>query len=623
MEMNVKIVAIIISIIALSYAIPMDAKYDYDPRPSVAYPGLCDAVAYDINIDLTPPYNSINNASVRITLTHEIEVDMVLLDFEVSMSCDSVIMTHPIYDYWFMCDFRHLGDTLVVELPITSAPGDTFFLTFHYHGLPTGGYYYETNHLGDYVIYTLSWPSNARCWFPCIDFPADKATATITITAPSNLDVAANGTMVTHHFVMAQPICSYNICFAAADYAFWENFSGSGVPIWYFAYPEDSVEAAYDWGRTPEMVDSFEMYFGEYPFDRYGMATTPFGLGGMEHQTMTFLGDGIVRGDRRYEDVVAHELSHSWFGNSVGLADWRDFWVNEGFATFAEFVFTEIFSGDIEAADYRSGTQYRYMISGENFPMYDPDEYLSYTCYNKGGCVLEMLRFLMGDSLFFAAVREWTGRYRYRTVTTDSLKALMEEFYGSSLDWFFDQWVYQPGYPTLKYSYASWRSGESFFAILRIDQDNTSGPDVFITPVEIEIETEAGSIWDTIWLDTLSEEFVWELSDSLIRFVIDPNYRILRNAVRVTSVDEFSQKPAFDISIEPNPFNQTCRILIPGDSETSKNAEIFDQSGRLIQKFANVDNEILWDASGLPSATYFVRVSAGKSAVIKRVLNLR
>ena len=429
---------------------------------------------------------------------------------------------------------------------------------------------------------------------------------------------------------MMQPICTYNICFAATNYLFWSDTSASGVPIWYFAYPEDSVAAHYDWGRTAEILDSFETYFGEYPFDKYGMATTPFGLGGMEHQTMTFLGDGIVTGTRYFENVVAHELSHSWFGNSVGLADWRDFWLNEGFATFSEFLYTEIFDGDTAAIAYRQATQQQYRSSGENFPMYDPDVYLSYTCYNKGGCVFQMLRFLLGDSLFFAAVHEWTSRYRYGTVTTDSLQSLMEEFLGASLDWFFDQWAYQSGYPRFEYWYASWSEGDSFRSILHIEQNNPSGPAYFITPLEVKLETTGGDIWDTIWINTIAQSYYWTIADSVSRIRIDPNYLVLRATVVVSDIAESPEPNNIAFSAHPNPFNNACEIQVLGIGNRESEIAIYDLGGNRVAEFTitrcplRAIRELIWcPDESIPSGIYLIRATIDGRAICKRIVYLR
>ncbi len=612
---------------------------DETPRPTAAQLGVYEVVDYSLFIPLREPFDFLDSASVRITFANPGDTALsapVRLDFE-SMTCDSVVFTHPMLDIWELCDFRQTGDTLEIELPLAIPPGDTFFLTIYYHGAPVWGYFVQTNRYGDTVIYTLSWPSNARCWFPCVDHPADKATATIRVLAPESLRVASNGTEISadttggyvlHAWRSDFPLCTYNICFAAAKYDFWSDTSGSGIPFLYFAYPQDSARARFDWARTPEICDSFQTYYGDYPFAKYGMATTPFGLGGMEHQSMTFLGDGIVTGDRRYEAVVAHELSHSWFGNSVGLADWRDFWMNEGFAVFSEFLFTEIFEGEDAAAQYRRQTMNSYFSSGEDFPMYDPEVYLSYTCYNRAGMVLEMLRFMMGDSLFFAAVREYTRRFAYRTVTHDSFMQVFEEFWGDSLNWFFDQWVFYGGYPRFEYYYRCYPTDSGYIDVLHITQNNIyGGPEAYIMPLEVKLELSGGDMFDTVWIRCVDTEYVWLTSDSLRRIRIDPNSRALCRSVVVSGIEEFESLPsAVDIGVAPNPFNEVCRINVAG-VRGAATVKIFDIYGRTIRMWRVKSSErqkvFLFDGAGLPSGVYFVRVSGGGFSSVRKIYLVR
>ncbi len=606
---------------------------DGTPRPTAAQLGVYDVVDYSLFIPLREPLDFLDSASVKITFANPGDTALsapVLLDFE-SMTCDSVVFTHPVLDIWELCDFRQMGDTLEIELPLAIPPEDTFFLTIYYHGAPVWGYFVQPNRYGDTVIYTLSWPSNARCWFPCVDHPADKATATISVLAPESLRVASNGTEISadttggyvlHTWRSDFPLCTYNICFAAAKYDFWSDTSGSGIPFLYFAYPQDSARARFDWARTPEICDSFQTYYGEYPFAKYGMATTPFGLGGMEHQSMTFLGDGIVTGDRRYEAVVAHELSHSWFGNSVGLADWRDFWMNEGFAVFSEFLFTEVFDGEDAAAQYRRQTMNSYFSSGEDFPMYDPEVYLSYTCYNRAGMVLEMLRFMMGDSLFFAAVREYTRRFAYRTVTHDSLKQVFEEFWGDSLNWFFDQWVFQAGYPRFEYYYRCYPTDSGYIDVLHITQNNIyGGPEAYIMPLEIELELSSGDMFDTVWIRGVDTEYVWFTADSLRRIRIDPNHHALCRSVVVSGIEESNLPHRVELTVFPNPFNDKCRVLVENPEKILLSADLYDINGKLVRDLGRLSRTEFLEIDGemMESGIYFLKIAGDGASIIKKI----
>ena len=612
---------IAILFVGITFAHPIDVTYDSNPRPTVSDFTRYDIIWYGIHLQIKRPYERLDSAMVEIkAIMYDTSETEMLFDVD-GIICDSVILRSAGVET--LCSHRISSGTLFVNLPLSFHSGDTLDLKIYYHVTPDGGYYVGRNIHGDTVIFTLSWPSNARCWFPCVDHPKDKALATLYITAPESLVVFANGArtsadtvgdFVTHIFEMNYPICTYNICFATGNYSFWSDTSSSGFPIWYFSYPVDSSRAYRDWGRTAEILDTFEVYFGDYPFGRYGSAQVPIGFGGMEHQTMTFIGDRLITGTRAYEAVYAHELSHSWFGNSVGLADWRDFWLNEGFAVFSEMLYVEKFFGADSARNYRKWIHLRFRSSGENFPMYDPDVYLSSTCYLKGGSVVHMLRFLLGDSSFFEAVREYTTRFRYKTVVTDTLKAVMERHYGHPLDWFFDQWVYDRGYPYFYYWHQSWHYGDSFFTVLGIEQRNPWGPDAFVTPLEVALYAGPEVIYDTLWIDSTYNEFHYITADSVRRVSIDPNEHILLRAFRLVGISERSIADKSD-NLRITYSDSKLRIVSPSRGIV----KVYDISGRIVaQGQVECANKAFEFDANLSNGTYFAVLLTKDGVATKR-----
>jgi len=614
-------------ILFITLPIIANATYDPNPRPSTAELGLFNILSYNITINLERPYNVLDSASVFIVLTHDrASGKPVVLDLE-GMICDKVIHTHPYLDFIEYCHFEQRAGSLIIDLGIPSPDGDTFYLEVKYHGHPDGGFYVRSNMFGDTIIYTVSWPSNARCWFPCIDHPSDKAKSSLNILAPKELTVMANGIRtradtigreVRHRFEMKFPICTYNICLAAGDFDFWADTSAGGIPIWDFAYPASSANARFDWARTPEIMDTFANYYGDYPFLRYGNAMIPMGLGGMEHQGMTFLSERLVDGRRRYESTVAHELSHSWMGNSVGIADWRDFWLNEGFAVFSEMFYVEKFFGADSARLYRNNVYRLFITSLENFPMYDPAVYLSRTCYQKASGVIHMLRFVMGDSLFFAAVLDWTTRYKYGTVTTDSLKVTFERHYGHDLAWFFDQWVYDVDFLRFYYSYLCRSYGDSFKVMLNIDQIRTTGPEKFITPIELKLIHSGGIIWDTVWLDSTNQTFRWVLPDSITIIQVDPNFHLIKHAIYRSEIQE-PKLTTHELTLELH--NNGHLVEINFITHFDGTLNIFDLDGRRIlsRVISSDENCYLWDSSKCSSGIYFVQLLTPEGTILKQI----
>src|SRR5438876_2143765 len=185
------------------------------------------------------------------------------------------------------------------------------------------------------------------------------------------------------------------------------------------------------------------------------MAEFGWTSGAMEHQTITSMGYLLLTGDATYEGVVAHELSHQWFGDAVTLTDWRNIWLNEGFATYSEALWTEYKKGQQAYLDYMKKNDFGYFTS----TVYAPEGFISNyavyaTVYQKGSWVLHMLRGMMGDEIFFKALREYFDRYKYKNATTQDFQKVFEEIYGQPLDWFFDEWVYKGiGRPKYEYSW--------------------------------------------------------------------------------------------------------------------------------------------------------------------------
>jgi len=206
----------------------------------------------------------------------------------------------------------------------------------------------------DYVL-SFSEPFLARYWFPCFDEPSDKAEEGVEfeITVPKGFYAAANGLLVSrtekdgkevflwrHKF----PIVTYLIALTVARFQVIED-DCDGLPLRYYVEASYRQSAEYDFGRTGEMVKYFSKMFGDYAFEKYGVAVVPFFNSAMEHQTMTTYSASLVTGDRRYERVVAHELAHHWWGDAVTMADFKDIWLNEGFASYCEALWAEHLTG--------------------------------------------------------------------------------------------------------------------------------------------------------------------------------------------------------------------------------------------------------------------------------------
>lgn len=458
-----------------------------------------DAVKYTIRYDVNL---SSRNVSARVTVdgaATEAGLASVSLDF-VGFAISSVTVGGAAAQY----NRENNGRALRVQLPRALGVGETFSIEVTYSGVPQTegalGLGFTANGAA-----TFAEPEGARLWFPCKDRPSDKAQYEGFITVASNLVVASNGLLVattnnggkkTYHWRENNQIATYLISLAISDYVVIEE-SYRGIPVWHYVYPSREQAARRDFSRTTEMMRAFEERLGvDYPFDKYGHALFEAFGGAMEHQSCSSYGATLITGDNRYDLVVAHELGHQWFGDLVSPAEWEEIWLNEGFASWTEFLWMEWWNpGSLNALKQSRENAYMdYETRVQPYALYGPPRSLLFgtTIYQKGAWVVSMLRYHIGDEAFFAGIRLYLERHEGKSAKTTDLKAAMEEASGRDLTPFFDEWVFGISYPRYE---TSWSTrivpGGRHQVDLRVRQTQRT-PTVFTTPLEVEIVGQGG-----------------------------------------------------------------------------------------------------------------------------------
>jgi len=316
-------------------------------------------------------------------------------------------------------------------------------------------------------VYVASEPAGAQNWYPVNDHPLDKATYTFHVTVDLPYVVAANGNLidaqrdgdkVTYSWEHTYPTASYLVTVNIADFVRREDESASGITLRNYFPRELADRAELTFAPQAEMMDYFIETFGPYPFDVYGAVVAdvdlPFAL---ETQTLSLFGRGIALGNwggrGGAEGVIAHELAHQWFGNSVTPATWRDIWLNEGFATYAQVLWIEHKYGKAEADKQLIG--YYVAINGAAFNIGGavvpgdppPARLFDMAVYLRGAWTLHALRLKIGDEAFFALLKAYAERFKYSNATTDDFITLAEDISGESLDDFFTAWLYEKPVP--------------------------------------------------------------------------------------------------------------------------------------------------------------------------------
>lgn len=359
-------------------------------------------------------------------------------------------------------EFERDDAELIVTPADTLARGGTFAIVVAYSGVPDPG---SDPSLGiplgwvpiDDGSYVLSEPNGAQNWYPVNDHPSDKATYTFRITVPDPLIAAANGLLTeqvpgdgstTYVWESGDPIASYLVEVAVGNFVIVEDGTAGEVPIRHVFAEDLAQEATEAAEKTPEMVEFYAAEWGPYPFEAYGalVVDTPLGVA-LETQTLSLFGsDTALFGGS--EIIFAHELAHQWFGDAVTNARWRDIWLNEGFATYAEWMWEE-HEGDA-TIDERAEDIYRgYEASGDDTIVLDPgpDGLFSAAVYERGGLTLYALRVEVGAETFTEILRTYFEKFDNQSVTTEDFVEVAEDVSGKNLDALFAAWLAQAELP--------------------------------------------------------------------------------------------------------------------------------------------------------------------------------
>jgi len=357
-----------------------------------------------------------------------------------------------------------------IEVPHEKTAGDSITTRVRYHGQIRDGLIVGTNQYGARTIFADNWPDRAHLWLASQDHPSDKATVDFHVQTSIDQQVIANGMLqkidtlayghVVWHYRMERPIPVYTMVVGIGRLA-QTRLADAGcrfkcVPLSVWTYPEDSAYAVSDpFRRAPQIVDYYSDLIGAFPYATLAHVESSTRYGGMENSSAIFYDEKRYKERNLGESVVAHETAHQWFGDAVTEADWHHLWLSEGFATYLAALWRSHADGD---SAFQDGMQ---KMADQVFgakeierPILDPAAtdlmgLLNANNYQKGAWVLHQLRGLLGDSIFFAGLRSYYATYRDSIALSSDFARTMSEQSGQDLDWFFRQWLTQPGYPML------------------------------------------------------------------------------------------------------------------------------------------------------------------------------
>lgn len=448
------------------------------------------------------------------------------------------------------------------------AAGETLDVRVDYEGSPTVGLYWVAPEPGypdkPWQAWTQGQDEDNRYWVPLYDFPNDRTTWETLLTVKPPLTAVSNGVLVgvtdagdgwrTFHHRMDQPNSTYLIAFAVGA---WERYADTWreKPVEYFVAPGvGEATARRSFAVTPEILEFFSNYTGvEYPWPKYAqVAVAQFVVGGMENvsctlQTDRTLHDATAALERSSQGLVAHEAAHQWFGDLVTCRTWKDLWLNEGFATYFDALFTEFKDGTDEFRCELRDNQRGFMAADpDDAPRPMVSEFysrgvggVSNHVYTKGASVLHMLRFVLGDDAFKASIKVYLERHRMGLVETRDLQNAIADVTGRNLEWFFEQWVMLAGQPAFDVRFAYDETSKQGSLTVKQTQKTGGLVPVFRTPVDVEFRVNGVGDVRRIQIDKAEQTFTFELPSrpQWVRF--DKGGWILKTLTHERSLEEW------------------------------------------------------------------------------------
>lgn len=457
--------------------------------------------------------------------------------------------------------FTVTGDKINITLDKAYTPDDTVAVRVKYKTVnpKTGLYFVDEVKQGEKVlrpaqIWTQGEPEDNRHWFPSYDSPDDKATTEQIVTVNAEETAIANGELLevktnsnntkTFHYRMNVPHTTYLTSLIVGKYAKVED-KYNNIPLAYYVYPgtESIVPKAY--GKTKKMFALFENKLGvKYPYNKYDQTVVgAFTFGGMENITATTMADTEIyaagRGNgvnRDTENLVSHELAHSWFGNLVTTKNWSNLWLNEGFATFFEAAFIESEYGRAEYLTEmrRNASTYFGEESFFKHPLLNlraqPNIMLfDATTYKKGAVVVHILRETVGEEVFWKALNNYLNRHKFGVVETADLQKVFEETSGKNLDWFFDQWVRKAGYPALTVTPVYNATSKKLTLNVRQTQvADSQTPSAFRFTADVEVVTPSGTKTEKIEMTQREQTFTFDVAAKPSKINFDKREQVLK-----------------------------------------------------------------------------------------------
>ncbi len=494
-----------------------------------------DVVRYEISLELKDSSDSIAAQTKVLVRINSAGAQGMWLDFE-DMALDRLRVGGVDQRY----ELR--GGRLIFLFDKNYGQGEIAVVEIQHRGKsPNAGLRIGSNKYGRRVFFSDNWPDRAHHWFPCIDHPSDKASVDFTVTAPARYEVVSNGRLVRIEALLdgrkitqwseSRPIPTYCMVVGAAEFSVSFQENPSGVPILFYAYPQDFQAARDKFGSASQILEFFSNLIGPYPFKKLAQVQSTTRYGGMENASSIFYSESLFQSWPALEVPAPHEIAHQWFGNSVTAADWDHLWLSEGFATYFEALYFEKTRGrsSLKQSMEQASKILQEYPDARSRPVLDPElddlmGKLNPLNYQKGAWILHMLRGILGDEAFFEGVRRYYRAHQDGNALTEDFQKAMEAAGRTDLSSFFQQWLRAPGWPEYKIAWRWDGSGKKVeFAVRQTGR-------LFDMPVEIAVRAGETQEKRRMRVSKAEETFSIPFSARPTSIEIDPDGWLLHSA---------------------------------------------------------------------------------------------
>jgi len=633
---------------------PNPEKYFMDSPGSPRH--SFDVLNYKLNLDIYhcyfSPYAKNFNASNIITFRVDSTLNNIKLNaVNTSMTIDSIRLltsSSPL-------TFNHSSNILTINLDRTYNIGEVVNLKINYRHLNVSDNAFYVSSSG--YVFTDAEPEGARKWFPCWDRPSDKATLDLTVKVPLSVRLGSNGRLndstvsgdsLWYHWISRDPISTYIMVMTSKigyeiNISYWHKISNpnDSIPIRLYHTTGQNISSVRN--VILPMTTYYSQAFGEHPFEKNGFAYVPnsagFSWGGMENQTLTTINSWG-------ENLAAHEYAHQWFGDMITCASWSNLWINEGFATWSESFWVERTGGYSAYKSMINSDASTYLSQNPGWaisvPTWDSVTPNSNTLFNyaitycKASCVLHLLRYTLGDSLFFAGIKAYatdTANFKYKTATITDFFTKMSTVTGQDLSWFPASWIFQPNHPQYQNGYNITNLGGGQYRVNFLAKQVQSNPSFFQIPINFRISFSSGADTTIKVMNSYNNQlYSYIFYRQPTSVVFDPgNEIVIKTATLVVGIDDNSTEIPGKFALKqnyPNPFNPVTTIQYDIPVNSNVKISVYDNAGKevsiILNQFVNAGKYTTsFNAAKLASGIYYYRLQAGNYTEVKKMTLLK